>query len=340
MMDSVPPHAAVHESVEAVVELAGRRYAGLVNAVLRRVAGDRDLLLAALAQQSLGIRESHPDLLVRRWKQHYGAERTDALCRWNNERPRVVIHVDTRRIGFSEYQAALEAVGVAAEPHPARPAECLALAPGTAVTHLPGYADGQFTVQDPATITAVDAMDPQPGERVLDACAAPGGKLLLMAARMHNQGDLVAMDTHRDRLIPLRANVERMGVTANIVRGDAREPAAARLGPDPFQGILLDVPCSNTGVLSRRPDARWRFAPGRLDKLVATQRAMLDNLAPLVARGGRLVYSTCSLEPEENERQIAAFIQDHPGFRLESQTLLFPPESQTDGAYVAQLRRD
>jgi 16S rRNA (cytosine967-C5)-methyltransferase len=215
--------------------------------------------------------------------------------------------------------------------------DCFTLSHGVRVADLPGYGDGHFVVMDPAAIQAVDLLDPQPGDHVLDACAAPGGKTALIVERMRLKGQLVAMDLRADRLPRLRANLERLGCAAfvKVVQGDAR-----RLRPESFgrfDRILLDVPCSNTGVIRRKPDVRWRFSKSGLTRLGTAQRELLERMSGLVKRGGCIVYSTCSLEPEENELLISDWLKTHPEFRLQSFRKSFPPTSGQDGAYAALL---
>jgi len=214
---------------------------------------------------------------------------------------------------------------------------CFTLAHGVRVVDLPGYAEGHFMVIDPAAIQAVELLDPQPGDHVLDACAAPGGKTALIAERLRLKGQLVAMDLRADRLPRLRENLERLGCAAfvKVVQGDAR-----RLRPESFgrfDRILLDVPCSNTGVIRRKPDVRWRFSKAGLTRLGVTQQALLERAAGLVKRGGCIVYSTCSLEPEENETLISAWLKSHPEFCLQNSCQSFSPTSGQDGAYAVLL---
>ncbi|MFH1475992.1 MAG: 16S rRNA (cytosine(967)-C(5))-methyltransferase RsmB [Verrucomicrobiota bacterium] len=237
------------------------------------------------------------------------------------------------RLSNTEHRSAREATKV----HPHALSGCFTLAHGVRVEDLPGYAEGHFMVIDPAAIQAVDLLDPRPGDHVLDACSAPGGKTALIAERMRCKGRLVAMDLRADRLPRLRANLERLGCSAfvKVAQGDAR-----RLRPESFgrfDRILLDVPCSNTGVIRRKPDVRWRFSKAGLTRLGATQRELLERMAGLVKRGGCIVYSTCSLEPEENEAIIFAWLKTHPEFCLRHAYQCFPPDSLTDGAYAASL---
>jgi 16S rRNA (cytosine967-C5)-methyltransferase len=339
-MDTVAPHAAVHETVEAAKRAGGPRAAGFVNSILRAIAADIPALRAKLAEAPLGIRESVPDVILKRWLRAFGPPRTEALCRWQNERPAVCIHLRRDRTTMAAYLALLAERGLAATPHPFMADQFIQLPSGASVTELPGYAEGWFSVQDPATSVAVDLLDPQPGERILDACAAPGGKSMLIAERLAGTGTLIAMDTHADRLPDLRANAARLQAPMTVVQGDARQ---GRLDPAvdsaPFDRILADVPCTNTGVLRRRPDARWRFSIERLRELMRIQRRILDRLAPRLVPGGTLVYSTCSLEPEENDHIVTSWLSRNPDYEHIRSVQLFPPQSETDGAFAAIIRR-
>ncbi|MBN1556716.1 MAG: 16S rRNA (cytosine(967)-C(5))-methyltransferase RsmB [Lentisphaerae bacterium] len=358
MMDRVAGYAAVSETVEAVKRMprpaAARgtdrraKAAGFVNAVLRRALREADDIEAGLARQPAGIRLSHPDWLVQRWTRRYGESGMLRLCEWNNTRPDVALRVNSLQTDADAFRAALAAEGVAAAPHPVGGGAWLTVKPslsarGLAPAGLPGYLDGWFTVQDPSTGVAVELLDPRPGERVLDACAAPGGKTVLIAERLRGRGRVVALDRHADRLERLIENLERLRLAGFVepVQGDATRGAdlSAACGDTPFDRILLDVPCTNTGVLRRRPDARWRVSRGRIGRLAALQRAMLDNAVPFLKPGGILVYSTCSLEPEEGEAQIAGWLRERRDFRLVNSKALFPPESRCDGVYAAALRR-
>lgn len=340
MMDTVEDYAAIHETVEAA-KPAGRKVAGLVNAVLRRAQETGRACLAELEKAPLAVRTSHPDLLVRRWTGQFGEDGARRLCEWNNLRPDVTICVNLAQTSCAAFAAKLAESGIVAAPHPFAPDRFLVLPRGAAVAGLPGYAEGLFAVQDPATSAAVDLVGAQPGEDVLDACAAPGGKTLLMASAMDSRGRLAAMDSSADRIHILRENLARFGVGfATVVEGDASDPSRALAAADfrgGFDAVLLDVPCTNTGVIRRRPDARWRFDTRRLDAACARQRAILAGAASLVRPGGRLVYSTCSLEAEENEKQVEAFLAGHAEFALSESRRLFPPETGTDGAYAALL---
>jgi 16S rRNA (cytosine967-C5)-methyltransferase len=209
---------------------------------------------------------------------------------------------------------------------------------------LPSFQQGLFYVQDPGTLLAVRMLEPQPGEAVLDLCAAPGGKLTYIAQRMGNEGRLVAHDASPDRLKLVQNNCARLGVKCVEATLPSTLPAVLP-GADvatrrpPFDRVLLDAPCSNTGVMRRRVDLRWRIRPEEIQRLQSAQADLLRQGAAMLRPGGKLVYSTCSLEPEENQAVVAEFLRRHAGFELEQERELRPFVDNVDGAYVARLGR-
>jgi 16S rRNA (cytosine967-C5)-methyltransferase len=338
-MPDVADHAAIHATVEAVKRGASGQ-SGFVNAVLRNILRERDAILADLEKEPLAVRSSHPDVLVARWLQCHGPATTEALCAWNNEpADTVVAMMPDSGVTAEMLMQRWHRAGVKAHVHPAN-AECLVLDHGGRVESLEGYAEGLFVPQDPATLAAVELLEVKPGLSVLDACAAPGGKTAQIASAMRRQGKLVALEMHADRLSRLHENMRRLGLSdwVKIVQGDggAAEPVTA-LGP--FDRVLVDAPCSNTGVLRRRPDARWRFSEARIKTMVAQQRRLLMNLLPLLPPDGRLVYSTCSLEPEENQELVAAVCQDLKTFVVAGTRVHFPTRDGTDGAFACAICR-
>jgi 16S rRNA (cytosine967-C5)-methyltransferase len=214
------------------------------------------------------------------------------------------------------------------------------------LTTLESFRQGGFYIQDPSTLLAVRELDPRPGETVLDLCAAPGGKTTFIAQLMNNEGRLVASDLADERLKLLRENCTRLGVTC--VEPIIGKPATAGAVASPqcgdesqtavfFDRVLVDAPCSNTGVLRRRVDLRWRIRPDEISRLRVTQLGLLRRAAPLLKPGGVLVYSTCSLEPEENTEVISQFLSERAGFKLERKRELLPFADAVDGAFVARL---
>lgn len=343
LMDNIPPHAAANETVEAAKADLDQSRIRFLNGVLRNSLRKADEIQAKLHSQSLAIRTSHPDILVDRWTDELGEETATDICNWNNKRPPVILRVNHHRTTTKEYINQLSAAGIDAEIHSADPKNRFLILPtGISVPDLPGYSEGHFAIQDPATIFAVDMLDLKHGLTVLDACAAPGGKTFACAEQMHNKGTIIALDRHDDRISMLRENAKRMRYSCvKIHKGDAtKKMGLANIeNYGPFDRILLDVPCSNTGVLRRRPDARWRFSPERLRRLTGVQARMLNACSRLLAPDGVIVYSTCSLEPEENELQLDRWIDLNPNFKIESQSSLIPPDSNTDGAFAARLVR-
>lgn len=341
-LDRIPARAAVHETVEAAKHLDYAGHAGFINAVLRTAANDADTLrreLAALRENEPALGWSHPQWLVSRWQERYGPQATLRLLEWNNTPAKVYARVNTLRIDPAKLLEFWRSDDVSYN-FVFRPwlEENLVfeLKSHPPLDQMRSFANGYFYVQDPSTLFAVDLLAPKPGERVLDFCAAPGGKTTYIAQRMKNEGALVAADSAPERLETLEENCRRLGVTcAKITPATALTPATQ----PPFDRVLVDAPCSNTGVLRRRVDLRWRLTPEELVRLHAEQLELLRRAAPFVRPGGVLVYSTCSLEPEENAGVVEAFLRDHPGFALDEAGDVLPMRDGFDGAYAARLVR-
>jgi 16S rRNA (cytosine967-C5)-methyltransferase len=330
LLDRVPDHAAVNETVG----LATGSKRGFANAVLRRVAREKSQIQLAweqLEKEDPATAFSHPKFLVERWQKQFGLEATIALLKWNNEPPAVYARVNELRTTPEELRASLRNEGVIVRDCPAHPLS-LEIESPVSFEKLATFQSGHFYIQDPSTLLAVDLLDPQPGETVLDACAAPGGKTTYIAQKMKNQGAVVAMDSSATRLKLVTENSQRLGVS--IVHTQHSALSTQHL---PFDRILIDAPCSNTGVLRRRADLRWRIQGSEIRRLAQMQRKIVDQVAPMLKRGGRLVYSTCSLESEENEQMIQSFLAAHDEFAPGEQSLFFPPESNTDGGFTTSF---
>lgn len=346
-MGSVPPYAAIAQTVELAKRRHGLGASKLVNAVLRRLDRERETLAPALPAdpvEALAVEQSHPRWLVARWIARWGAEETRALLEANNrEAPLIVRPWGVVR---EQLEAMLEASGVAVTEAPLV-ADSLQLGPGTLLTALGAFQQGHCFVQDPAaTLVTMYAAIPE-GSRVADLCAAPGGKAVELARTAR---EVIAADVSEARLQRVQETVDRLELEhVSPVVVDARE--AASLGT--FDAVLVDAPCTGTGTFRRHPDARWRLRTSDLAVMAATQRAILRAAAEAVAPGGLLVYSTCSLEPEENDAQVEAFLADHPGWTLEpppegavpatvldaGRLRVLPQRHGADGAFAARLRR-
>jgi 16S rRNA (cytosine967-C5)-methyltransferase len=354
-LDRVPDHAALHETVELAKRQGFGPQAGFVNAVLRSYARERGrtrLLLAELKEQQPALGWSHPDWLYERWRARWSEPEVRRLLEWNNTPPKVFARLNTLRTTAHALIQRWQAEGVRFQARAwdwTGPDLVFELESPPPLNELPSFREGWFYVQDPSTLLAARLLDPQPGEHVLDLCAAPGGKTTFLAQLMENQGRVVAADLAPQRLEQVRQNCARLGVSSvEVVATPAVAPALppaphhgwpAALGPSRFDRVLVDAPCSNTGVLRRRLEARWRLRPEELHRLQQTQLNLLRQAVEYVRPGGVLVYSTCSLEPEENHQVAAAFVKERPDLLLESERELLPFTDGVDGAYVARFRR-
>jgi 16S rRNA (cytosine967-C5)-methyltransferase len=345
-LDRVPDSAAVNESVQMVKQQSrrlGRDWSGFVNAVLRALLRSPEPAWPDAATdpiEALAVRYSCPTWLVKRWCGLRGVERAEVLCRASLEVPPLTLRVNTLRTSRAALLADLAAAQVEAGPTLISEAG-IQLARSGNVADLPGYADGRFYVEDEAGQLIPSLLDVQPGQRVLDACAAPGGKATHLAALMENRGEIVAIDRVASRVDLVMANCRRLGVTivtpvVGDVRallapagtsGEVRLPGAAShpaLSP-PFDRILLDAPCSGLGVLRRHPEGKWYKTPESIAQHRLVQLELLAATNRLLRPGGVLVYSTCSVEPEETESIIDAFCQSHRNFQRESIAPWLPP---------------
>ncbi len=333
-LDRVPPHAAVTTTVALARELVNERSAGFANAVLRKVAAHpRDTAPAASGA-------SHPDWLVDRWTTRFGPDATDALLAWNNTKPSLVLQ--PTRGTMAALLDMLRSHGIGAEP---APFDIGVVVQESRPERLPGFDTGDFFVQDPAQALVVRYAAFPTDAVVYDACAAPGGKLLGLTYRSRQ---VIAADRSRPRLRRVSENVARAGRGAeHVVAADAAYPPIR-----PVQAYLLDAPCLGTGSFARHPDARLRVTAEALHQLADAQHTLLDAAADRVAPGGLLCYATCSLEPEENELQVDAFLERHPEFcrkrtdafpgallTEKGDLMTLPQRDRIDGAYAARLVR-
>lgn len=315
----ISEHAAVNETVS----LAPKHTRAVVNAVLRNATRQRADLLGNSARQPLALRTSHPEFLVARWRSYFGDAKTEELCHWNNEPPPIYARVNQFKIDIDAFGRNYSDAAKTTVPN------FFADVPRAALDA------GGCYIQDPSTRLACELLDSWPNERVLDACAAPGGKTGYIAELMQNTGTIVAVDRQSNRLKILRENLERLGVEiARTLQHDWRN---GTLSEKEFDRILVDAPCSNTGVLRRRVDARWRLQPNEFAHMQEEQLLILRAVAPLLRKGGALVYSTCSLEPEENEQVVQTFTREMSIFQLQAEQRSLPFRDGFDGAYVAKL---
>ncbi|HKH17621.1 MAG TPA: 16S rRNA (cytosine(967)-C(5))-methyltransferase RsmB, partial [Solirubrobacteraceae bacterium] len=307
----VPAHAAVAESVE-LVKRESPGGAKLVNAVLRRGAREAPALVAALGDATpaqAALRHSHPQWIAELWWDALGADAARALMAAGNEPAEAAVRVNTLRADPTELAARLP---VATHPAPGLPEGLVLEAPFDAFAS-PDWERGSFMPQSRAAMTVARMLAPEPGERVLDLCAAPGGKTTHLAALMRNEGELVAVERHPGRADALRRTAARMGARVDVRAGDAAAPHE----PGRYDRVLVDPPCSDLGTLASRPDARWRKQPDLPQRLAREQAAILRAGADALRPRGTLVYSTCTISPAENEGVVEAFVAERADFRVD-----------------------
>ncbi len=327
-LDKIPPSAAVHESVTLAAgrhDRASVRWAGLTNAVLRALTRHAPPALPDCSTdpvRALAVRASCPAWLVERWLARYGDSLCEQLCQATLLVPPLTLRTNILKGTREDLLAKFFQAGLLVRPTPISPVGVILEKQG-AVTELPHYQEGLYYVEDEAAQLVPPLLDPQPGERVLDACAAPGGKSTHLAEIMENSGEIIAVDRSEARLRLLRENCARLGIS--IVRPlehDWCRPAGgsrnAALDERSFDCALVDAPCSGLGVLKRHPEAKWQRGAALLAGHHARQLSILDQVASLLRPGGRLVYSTCSTEPEENEYVIEQFCSNYAEFQRES----------------------
>lgn len=340
----MPPYAAISATAEAARSLDQPRFVGLVNAVLRRFARERETLLGAVGSEPAS--NAHPDWLAQALREAWGDE-AEAVMRANLVEAPLWLRINPLRTSREDYRAALAAAGIEAEPAAQLP-QALRCVQRVPPTSLPGWEQGLVSVQDGAAQAAVEALDAQPGERVLDACAAPGGKTAHLLERAGGRLEVHAVERDAARLPRVAETLQRLGLAATLHVADAAD--AGWWDGQPFDRILIDAPCSATGIVRRQPDILLHRRASDLPPLLAAQRRLLDALWPRLRPGGRLVYATCSVLPDENARQIDAFLQRHSdAFALPAPLPLgrasgagfqrLPGEDGMDGFFVALLER-
>ena len=342
----IPPHAAVASSVEAVRLLGKGWAANLVNALLRRFQRERQQLLAR-ADRSPESQWLFPDWLLRRlqtaWPNHW-----QALVHASNNQAPMTLRVNRMTSSRGDYATRLSAAKITARPVQGAPAG-LVLDRPEPVRQLPGFDQGHISVQDAGAQLAAPLLGVRTGQRVLDACAAPGGKTAHILELAGNDIDLTAIDADEQRLRLVRETLQRLSLNARVLQGDASAPGAT-WADTPYDRILLDAPCSATGVIRRHPDIKWLRRDADIAILSARQARMLDALWTLLVPGGTLLYATCSVLPEENAQQIAAFLARHAdtreiplavdwGIAMTHGRQTLPSDGGCDGFYYAKLEK-
>ena len=341
----IPPHAALAETVEGAVAIKRPQLKGLINGVLRQFQRQQEALLAEFAEHE--NRYLHPKWLLKRLQQAW-PEQWQEIVEANNQRPPMWLRVNRNHHSRDEWLALLNETGLEGFTHPDYP-DAVRLATPAPVHALPGFAEGWVTVQDASAQGCIRYLQPENGERILDLCAAPGGKSLTLAEAMQDKGQLVSGEFVPARVPLLQQAFDRCGITCAV----AVENDATQHNSDwpTFDRVLCDVPCSGLGVIAKKPDIRYKDLDG-IENLLATQQKILQNGAKYLAPNGRLVYSTCTVSHHENEAQVRQFLQDNQDFSViapqitlsgmrvgEYGTLFLPHETSTDGFFAAILER-
>jgi 16S rRNA (cytosine967-C5)-methyltransferase len=355
-LDKIPDYAAVNEAVEAAKRRSGAKSAGFVNGVLRNLLrqNDRGAQSPGGAAASREAEFSHPEWLIERWIETYGPAEASALMRANNQKAPLVLRANRQKCSRARLSERLREAGVAANASRWSPDGVVVESAGS-VEKLPGYDEGWFQVQGESAQLIAHLAGPTPGERILDACAAPGGKSCHMAELMNDDGKVVAIDTSARGVEKIRANAARLGLRSiEAKKADVTEALRGGLG-QPYDRILVDAPCSGLGTLRGHPEIKWRRQASDIERLGRLQRKILDNVARYLKPRGTLIYSTCTLTREENDDVVETFLAQHREFELADaarylpeparhmarggyfQTL--PQRDDTDGFFAARLRK-
>ena len=356
-LDRIPPYAAVNEAVELAKVFGGRKAAGFVNGVLRNFLreprGDGQTA-AEDSTPSLATTHSHPEWLVQRWLDEFGAEEAARLMRANNEKAPLILRANALKISRDELLDRLQSARIEAKAASLAPQGIL-LPAGGVIENLPGFAEGLFQVQGEASQLVLSLLLPQPGERILDACAAPGGKSTYIAELMHDRGETIAIDISPRGIERIRQNINRLGLkSVRAVRADISE-RSAELGIAPYDRILVDAPCSGLGTLRAHPEIKWNRDENDIRRLSGLQLKILNQVSGHLKPAGILVYSTCTLTVEENERNVEGFLAAHTEFELEDAARYLPQQAKhmvrgkyfqalpqrdnTDGFFAARMRK-
>jgi len=354
-LDRIPTSAAVNTSVELTKDNGIAKLSGVVNGLLRgylRQAANSDpLQLPENPVTRLGVLHSFPDWIVETWLQQLPMQEVDQLLTWFNQSPQIDLRVNTLKTTVAEVETVLKSVGVAVSAIPHLP-QGLRIEKAGAIADLPGYKQGWWVVQDSSAQLVTHLLDPQPGETIIDACAAPGGKTTHIAELMGDNGQIIACDRAEKKLNKVRENAGRLQLRSiQIQSGDSRDLAEFANTAD---RVLLDAPCSGLGTLHKRPDIRWRQTSESVEELFSLQRELLEQVATWVKPKGILVYATCTLNLLENEKVVQSFLESHPNWSLESTPTsvasnfatsegwikVYPHRHNMDGFFMVKLKRD
>ncbi|MBE9229733.1 16S rRNA (cytosine(967)-C(5))-methyltransferase [Phormidium sp. LEGE 05292] len=355
-LTNIPVSAAINTTVELAKENKLAALSGVVNGLLRqydRISSPNQdpLILPANLVARLGILYSFPDWIIQLWLEQWGAAETEQLCEWMNQTPAIDLRINPLKTTLEEVETILKSANILVKKIPHLPQALRLMGSTGAIQNLPGFQEGLWTVQDSSAQMVTHLLDPQPGEVIIDACAAPGGKTTHIVELMKDKGKVWAGDRTPSRLKKLQENAQRLNLKSiEICTGDSRNfPQFTNIA----DRVLLDVPCSGLGTLHRHADARWRQTPENVKELAALQKELLDSVSKYVKPGGILVYSTCTLHPLENEQVIENFLATHANWQIELPAAnspmysfvappgwikVLPHREQMDGFFMVRLR--
>lgn len=351
-LDRIPDHASVNEAVEFVKKLQGQKPADLTNAILRNIIRSKNAIRYPDPEEDLigylAAYYSHPSWMVKRYIARFGREEAEKLLNTNNEKPYLTLRINLLKTNTEEFRKLLDSVGLKYKSGKYFP-EFIQLQNLTNITAWEYFAKGYFNIQDESTGLACRLLDVSENMRVLDLCSAPGGKTAYITVMMKDKGEVVAIDKYESRLNLVEQNLKRLGITSvKPIAIDALE-----YSDDLFDRVLADVPCTGTGTLSKKPDIKWKKDIFDLRKLNDLQYRLTCKAAEMVKPGGAFVYSTCSIEPEENYEIVKKFLENHPNYKLDRADSKFPNDlvdengciqtlphvHQMDGAFAARIIR-
>lgn len=355
-IDRIPPSAAVNTSVELAKANGLNKLAGVVNGLLRAYIRKADQSQALLQSndiiEKLGKLHSFPNWIIATWLEQLSVAETEQLAAWFNQPPKIDLRVNILQTTVAKVANALSAAGVSVSPLSPLPQALRITTSAGAIETIPGYKEGWWVVQDSSAQLVTHLLDPQPGETIIDACAAPGGKTTHIAELMGDNGCVIACDRNLKRLQKVQENAQRLQLKSiQIHQGDSRHltdlPAADR--------VLLDAPCSGLGTLHKRPDIRWRQNKSAIEELSGIQRELLEQAATWIEPGGILVYATCTINPQENEKVIQSFLATHPEWKIKSPAIsdlwsqfinsegwikVYPHRYDMDGFFMVKLQKN
>ena len=367
--ERIPESAAVNTTVQLARENGFSGLTGFVNGLLRqyvrlekkedgRIKNEESFLSSFLSEkfsdpiERLGILYSFPDWIIQVWVEQFGLAETEQLCLWMNKTPTIDLRINPLRTSLEEVEAALTSADVAFQRVPHLPQALRLMSNAGPIQNLPGYDEGWWTVQDSSAQLVSHLLDPQPGEVVIDACAAPGGKTTHIAELMRDEGKILACDRTPSRLVKLQKNAQRLKLKSiEISTGDSRNMPQLE---NTAHRVLLDAPCSGLGTLHRHADARWRQTPESVEELSVLQKELLAHSSTFVKQDGVLVYSTCTLHPKENENVVSSFLADNPSWEIEPPSVdssasaystaqgwmkVLPHQQDMDGFFMVRLRK-